>query len=105
MQDVPCNSFSIKLFEKPVALQSFLQAMGKDKAFQILGMNRRNSRPEIREAYLTLIRQFHPDVSMDEDAHERSVELNQAYQTLLQVFGSLDRIKHFEWQCPYFARK
>lgn len=67
------------------ARQSGLRAIRRDEAYRILGLHRRSSKFEIREAYLVLIRQFHPDVSLDEDATEKSVELNEAYEVLLKA--------------------
>lgn len=57
----------------------------KSDPYRILGIPRNSSRTQIRAAYLQKIRQYHPDVSMEEDAAEVAVQLNAAYQTLMQV--------------------
>lgn len=62
------------------------QAMKKERAQQILGVRRKSSKAEIREAYLGLIRHAHPDVSMDKGATEQAALLNEAYEVLLKVF-------------------
>ena len=62
-----------------------MNAMRIEQARQLLGLGYKSSKIEVREAYLKLIRQIHPDVSMDEDATEKAVELNEAYELLLNV--------------------
>lgn len=54
---------------------------GKDY-YAILGVQRTASADEIRRAYRTLARKYHPDVSTEGDAEERFNEVQQAYEVL-----------------------
>ena len=53
--------------------------------YRLLGISRSSSRADIRQAYLERMKQNHPDVSTDGDATEVAVQLNAAYQELMQV--------------------
>jgi curved DNA-binding protein CbpA len=50
--------------------------------YDILNIPRDASRDEIREAYLRLARQYHPDLSKKSDSREKFEEINQAYTIL-----------------------
>ncbi len=55
-----------------------------DHCYQILELDREASFEEIKIAYRKLARKFHPDLNPgDVDAHQHFVNLNQAYQLLL----------------------
>ncbi|KAJ1906921.1 DnaJ- protein scj1 [Coemansia sp. IMI 209127] len=59
-----------------------LAAAGKDY-YKILGVSRDASPQEIKRQYKTLSRKHHPDKNPgDEEAHERFIELAQAYEVL-----------------------
>ncbi len=49
---------------------------------KILGLRKRASKKEIREAYRRLALQFHPDRNHDEGAEERFKEISEAYAIL-----------------------
>ena len=66
--------------------------MRKEHASKLLGVGRKHSKSELRDAYLALIRKIHPDVSTEEGATERAAKLNEAYEVLLEV---LTRIESF----------
>jgi preprotein translocase subunit Sec63 len=53
--------------------------------YKVLEIPRNSSRAEIRAAYLERMKLYHPDVSMEEDAAEVAVQLNVAYQQLMEV--------------------
>ena len=55
--------------------------MGKSY-YEILGVNKDASQQEIRQAYRSLAKQWHPDKNDSAEAHERFAEINQAHQTL-----------------------
>lgn len=60
--------------------------------YQILGLRMNASSEEIKKAYRKRARELHPDTNDAEDAHERFVELNEAYQVLLnQKSGNYKR--------------
>src|SRR3972149_5357946 len=50
--------------------------------YEILGIPRNASTDDIKAAFRKLARQYHPDVSKEEDAEERFKEINEAYGVL-----------------------
>jgi tetratricopeptide (TPR) repeat protein len=58
--------------------------MNLDKCYQLLGICRGASLDELKAAYRSLARKFHPDLNPgDLDASQRFIALNEAYQVLL----------------------
>ncbi len=58
--------------------------------YEILGIRYTNDQKQIRDAYLRLIKRYHPDVSSDVSAKERSEEINEAYGVLKDRSKKLD---------------
>jgi tetratricopeptide (TPR) repeat protein len=55
-----------------------------DRCYQLLGICRGASLDELKAAYRSLARKWHPDLNPDDrDAHQRFITLNEAYQVLL----------------------
>ena len=50
--------------------------------YDVLGVNRNASDDEIKAAFRNLARQYHPDVSKEENAEEKFKEVNEAYGVL-----------------------
>lgn len=50
--------------------------------YQVLGVHRRASSQEIRKAYKTKIKLWHPDKTNDQEALAKFVEINAAYELL-----------------------
>ncbi|KAL1492094.1 hypothetical protein ABEB36_012587 [Hypothenemus hampei] len=50
--------------------------------YTILGINRKATQKEIRQAYMQLVKEWHPDKSKSPEAEERFVEIKQAYELL-----------------------
>ncbi|MDE2815266.1 MAG: molecular chaperone DnaJ [Chloroflexota bacterium] len=50
--------------------------------YETLGVGRNASEAEIKQAFRTLARQYHPDVNKDPNAEARFKEINEAYETL-----------------------
>jgi len=55
--------------------------MDKDY-YEVLGVSKEASQEDIKRAYRTLARKYHPDVSSEVDAEERFKEVNSAYEVL-----------------------
>jgi curved DNA-binding protein len=50
--------------------------------YAILGVDRNASAADIKKAYRKLVRKYHPDVSKEKNAEERTKEINEAYEVL-----------------------
>ncbi len=50
--------------------------------YQVLGVARDASQPDIKRAYRRLARKYHPDVSKEANAEERFKAINEAYEVL-----------------------
>jgi curved DNA-binding protein len=50
--------------------------------YQIMGVSREASQDDIKRAYRTLSRKYHPDVSKEAEAEERFKEIGEAYEVL-----------------------
>src|SRR5260221_7792107 len=50
--------------------------------YGVMGVDRKASGAEIKNAYRKLARKYHPDVSKEKDAEEKFKELGEAYETL-----------------------
>ncbi len=55
---------------------------GESTLYGILGVGEGVSGAEIKSAWRRLIRVWHPDVNRDDDAHEMTLRINKAYETL-----------------------
>src|SRR5882672_5421517 len=50
--------------------------------YAVMGVDRKASAEEIKQAYRKLARKYHPDVSKEPGAEEKFKELGEAYETL-----------------------
>lgn len=64
--------------------------------YEVLGVSRDASANDIKKAFRTLAREYHPDINKDKDAHETFQEINEAYQVLSddQKRAAYDRYGH-----------
>lgn len=60
--------------------------------YDVLGVKRDASTDEIKKAYRKLVRKYHPDVSKEKNAEEKTKELNEAYE----VLGDAEKRKRFD---------
>ena len=58
------------------------QSANQKTYYDILGVAKDASLADIKKAYRKLVRQYHPDVSKDPDADQKTSEINLAYNTL-----------------------
>lgn len=56
--------------------------MSKPNYYEILGISSTATKDEIKKAYRKLALQYHPDKNKSSDAHERFIEINEAYLIL-----------------------
>ena len=56
--------------------------MAKRDYYEVLGVTRSASDSDLKSAFRTLARQYHPDVSTETDAEEKFKEINEAYAIL-----------------------
>lgn len=53
--------------------------------YKILGLEKTATADDIKKAYRKLVRKYHPDVSKEANASERTAEINEAYDVLSDV--------------------
>lgn len=56
--------------------------MTKRDYYEVLGVNRNASAEELKSAFRTLARKYHPDINKEPDAEEKFKEINEAYAVL-----------------------
>lgn len=56
--------------------------MAKKNYYEVLGVAQDADINTIKKAYRKLVRQYHPDVSKEPDAVQKTAEVNEAYETL-----------------------
>jgi len=70
--------------------------------YQTLGVSVNASKDEIKKAYRQLALKFHPDRNKSPDAHERFIEINEAY---LILFDDEARAKYDREYKYYYGQK
>lgn len=56
--------------------------MTKRDYYEVLGVNRNASQEELKSAFRTLARKYHPDMNKEADSEEKFKEINEAYAVL-----------------------
>jgi molecular chaperone DnaJ len=75
-------------------------AENKRDYYEVLGVQRNASKVEMKKAYRSLARQYHPDVNQEDDASERFKEISEAYEVLSdeEKRARYDRFGHAGFQ-------
>ena len=70
--------------------------MSKRDYYEVLGVQKNASESDVKSAFRRLARQYHPDVSKEENAEEKFKEINEAYGVLsdAQKRAKYDRFGH-----------
>ncbi len=70
--------------------------MSKRDYYDVLGINKGASEPDIKKAYRTLAKKYHPDVSTESNAEAKFKEVQEAYEVLSDSSkrGQYDRFGH-----------
>ena len=70
--------------------------MSKRDYYEVLGVQKSASEGDIKSAFRRLARQYHPDVSKEDNAEEKFKEINEAYGVLSdsQKRAKFDRFGH-----------
>ncbi len=83
------NNGSIKIcHQKQNFNESVLNPILSGEWWEILGVHPGNHRSDIKEAYLQLARQYHPDVNNSATAKASMQAINQAYKEFLAQFNA-----------------
>jgi molecular chaperone DnaJ len=53
--------------------------------YQVLGVSQGATQTEIKKAYRTLAKKYHPDINHEPGSEERFKKINEAYGTLMNV--------------------
>src|SRR6266567_4305230 len=71
-------------------------ATNKRDYYEVLGVAKTATEEEIKKSFRRLAKQYHPDANKDTEAHERFIEVNEAYEVLSDAKkrGTYDRFGH-----------
>src|SRR5215213_2357249 len=78
----------VPLSDRPTPLTAFSQPgqmdtmAEKSDYYEVLVVSRTASADEIKRAYRTLARKYHPDINAEDHAEERFKEINEAHEVL-----------------------
>jgi len=56
---------------------------GRQDYFSILGLENGTVKGEIKRAYRQLAKKYHPDINPSPDAHDKFIEITEAYEILM----------------------
>ncbi|CAF1860595.1 hypothetical protein Bca4012_032909 [Brassica carinata] len=75
---------------------------GRDNTdyYSLLGVSEHSTPSELKKAYRRLAKTYHPDVNKDPDAADKFIEINNAYEVLLDEMKAVDDICEDEVLIP-----
>ncbi len=59
-----------------------MKKLSRDKALSILGLKKNSTKNEIRERYLSLLKELHPDNNDSDDVDPKLYQIKEAYECL-----------------------
>lgn len=62
--------------------RSSIRLCSKQNFYKTLGISKKSSQAEIKQAYFNLAKKYHPDVSKEINAKDKFSQINTAYETL-----------------------
>ncbi|CAL1545016.1 unnamed protein product [Lymnaea stagnalis] len=92
----PIRNVSFKLFPMTTMMcqRHVSSYLNKKSHYEILGVSRSASKKDIRQAFLRLSKECHPDVSKNGDTcldkHKKFVQINEAYSVLIKTLSRKD---------------
>jgi curved DNA-binding protein CbpA len=78
--------------------------ISKENPYKILNINKDASKSEIRRAYRSLVKEWHPDINPDDPvAEERFKEIQQAYDFLINEKTPSDQNTKNQWGSHFYS--
>jgi hypothetical protein len=59
--------------------------LNSTKAYNLLGIDAKSDLNKIRKAYHSKAKEFHPDINKEINAHEKFIEINEAFEFLVKL--------------------
>ena len=63
--------------------------------YKVLGISRNSDEKEIKTAYRNLAKHWHPDKNKAPEAHEKFLQINQAYEVKTKAGGGIRNFNYF----------
>ena len=78
--------------------------ISKENPYEILNIKKDASKSEIKKAYRSLVKKWHPDRNPDDSgAEERFKEIQQAYDLLIDEKNDSDQNTEDQWDNDYIS--
>ncbi|KAF5282079.1 hypothetical protein FQA39_LY00604 [Lamprigera yunnana] len=62
--------------------------------YEVLGLNKNCTAKDIKNAYITLSKKYHPDNNKGTESHQNFIQISEAYSTLSKP----DKRQHYDWE-------
>ena len=73
-----CIGFNVWI----IILTTLSSTAGQEDFYKLLGVRKNADNREIRKAFKKLALKYHPDKNSEDDAHEKFLKINRAYEIL-----------------------
>jgi DnaJ-class molecular chaperone len=64
--------------------------------YQNLGLQENASQEEVKKAYRSLAKKYHPDIDRSENAHQKFITINQSYEWLMNGRYQLNTNQYYQ---------